>query len=96
MILMGADPARARTAAVALSRELGWPLIDAAEPDTLHESLTEALGRREHRVVASTVLSPGNQQTVRGELRGVRFVDLANHPGDPAELIRAVRHEFGV
>ena len=93
---MGADPARMRPAALALSRELGWPLIDAAEPDTLHASLSAALGRREHRVVASPVLSSVDQQAVRGELRGVRFVDLADHPGDLADLIGAVRRDFGV
>jgi len=93
---MEADAARTLTVGLALSADLGWPLMEAADPQALHATLATVLGRREHLVVASPVLSPEAQATVRGDLPGVRFVNLADHPDNPQEIVRALRREFGL
>jgi hypothetical protein len=96
VVLMEADPARTLTVGLALSADLGWPLMEAAGPQALHANLAAVLGRREHLVIASPVLSPDAQATVRGDLHGVRFVNLADHFGNSEEIIRTLKREFGL
>ena len=96
VILM--DAARAVRVAVgqALADELGWPLTEGDGPGALHAFVTHTLGRREHLVIATAQLAAEDQQIVRGDRRGVRFVDLAA-PGQPRDAIVAwIRREFGV
>ncbi|HEX3644158.1 MAG TPA: hypothetical protein VHT95_01050 [Vicinamibacterales bacterium] len=54
------------------------------------------LGRREHAVIAAHALSATDRETVRGELRNVRFVDLAQQAGASDAIIRGIRREFGI
>lgn len=96
VILMGPRRDHVRSAGLALSAELGWPLADAADPKALHPIVATVLGRREHLVVVSPALSPDAQQTVRGGLPRVRFVNLTDDSANPEEIVRAVRREFGL
>jgi hypothetical protein len=95
VILMGAAGSRTATIGRALAETLGWPLLDAQAPEALHRAVARTLGRREHLVVASVPLSPADQDIVRGDLRGVRFVDLTDQHDDPDEIVGAIQREFG-
>jgi hypothetical protein len=96
VILMGTAGSRHTAIGRALAETLGWPLVDAHAPDALHIAVARVLGRREHLVATSAPLSPGDQDTVRGGLLGVRFVDLADRRDDAEEIIAAIRREFGL
>ena len=96
MILVGPDHGEAAAVARALASELGWPCAAAGDPDALHEEVARVLGRREHLVIVSDALTPDERRIVRGELRGVRFVDLAERSGDPGVIVRDIRREFGL
>jgi hypothetical protein len=96
IILMGADDTGAAAAARALAADLGWPRTTGGDPYAVHAAIAHVLGRREHLVVASDPLTADEQQTVRGDLHGVRFVDLTEPPEDTDEIVRSVRREFGL
>ena len=95
MILMSADDGAAATGR-ALGAALGWRCADARDPQALHATSASVLGRREHLVVTSPVFSSAEQAVVRGDLRNVRFVDLATGPADPEAAVRNIRYEFGL
>jgi hypothetical protein len=95
VILMGVDAGAAATAR-ALADALGWRLAEGGEPDQLHATVARVLGRREHLVVASAPLTDDAQQTVRGGLHGVRFVDLADRGGEARTVVHAIRRDFGL
>ena len=84
------------TVGEALAAALGWHIASGDDPHALHTVVAQVLGRREHRVVASGALSAGDQTIVRGDLLGVRFVDLADQHGSTADIVGAIRHEFGL
>jgi gluconate kinase len=42
----------------------------------LHAIIARVIGRREHLVVACAPLAPGERESLKGDLRTVRFVDL--------------------
>jgi gluconate kinase len=96
VIVTGAP--RARTAAIgrSLANELGWPLVEEDDPHALHAVSATVLGRREHLVIAAHALSATDRETVHGELRSLRFVDLAKQPGASDAITRAIRREFGI
>ena len=94
MILIGRAGGGAAAIAHALAAEIGWPVV--ADPRALHAMVARTLGRREHLIITSAPITPDDQQTVRGELLGVRFVDLAEQRGDPDAIVRAIRREFGL
>jgi hypothetical protein len=96
VILMGVAGAGTTTIGRALAQDLGWRHVAAADPDALHVIVARTLGRREHLVVTSRPLTAGEQEAVRGELHGVRFVDLAQQPGPDADSVRTIRREFGL
>ena len=94
VILMGL--AGAGAVGRALAEDVGWPLVHAPDPHALHAIVARTLGRREHAVVVSVPLTAGDQEIVRGELHGVRFVDLAAASGSDADVVRMIRREFGL
>jgi hypothetical protein len=96
VILMGAAGSRQTTIGRALAETLGWPLVDAHAPEALHLAVARTLGRREHLVATSAPLSPTDQDTVRGDLYGVRFVDLTDQRDGPEEIVGAIQREFGL
>lgn len=96
MILTGAAGARTATIGRSLADELGWPLVEEDDPHALHAVSAHVLGRREHAVIAAHALSARDRETVHGELRRVRFVDLSQHAGAPDTIVRAIRREFGI
>jgi hypothetical protein len=95
IILMGADDTGA-AAARALSVSLGWPHTRGGDRRALTAAIAHALGRREHLVIATAPLTDDVQQTVRGDLHGVRFVDLAEPLGNIEAIVRSIRREFGL
>jgi hypothetical protein len=96
IILMGADDSGAAAAARMLSVSLGWPHTRGGDPRALHAALAHVLGRREHLVIASDPLTADEQYIARGDLHGVRFVDLPEPPGNTEEIVRSIRREFGL
>ena len=92
VILTGAGK---MTIGEALAAELGWRIESCDEPYALHTIVAHALGRREHRVIASRALSPDAAAIVRRDLHHVRFVDLSDHRGSTADIVGAIRREFG-
>jgi hypothetical protein len=96
VILMG--PAEVGTAIVAsgLSVALGWRLLDARDPHAIQAAVARTLGRREHLVITSGPLTADEQQFIRGEWHGVRFVELSDFPGNEHDIVRAIREEYGV
>jgi hypothetical protein len=95
VILMQADGAGAAAAARALSASLGWPHTRGGDVRALHAAVAHALGRREHLVIATASLTADEQQIVRGDLHGVRFVDLAEPLGNTDEIVLSIRREIG-
>ena len=93
---MGADDAGSAAAARALSVSLGWPHTRGGDPRALHAAVAYVLGRREHLVIASDPLTADEQQVARGDLHGVRFVNLPDPPGNPEEIVHSIRREFGL
>lgn len=93
---MGVDAAGTAAVSRTLARELGWGLLDASEPHALHAIVARVLGRREHLVVTSAPLTVDVQQAVRGDLHGLRFVDLADYRGQPDDSVRTIRRAFGL
>jgi gluconate kinase len=96
VILMSAAGAGAAAIGRALAQEVGWPLVHAPDPHALHAIVARTLGRREHAVVISVPLTATDQEIVRGDLHGVRFVDLAQPSGSDADTLRTIRREFGL
>jgi hypothetical protein len=99
VILMGVTGTGRTAIGEALADRLGWPLVNADAPyprDKLQATIADVLGRREHLVVTSAPLDAGAQQAARGDLRGVRFLDLADQGGDPDDIVRTIRREFGI
>ena len=90
---MGRAGGGALAIAHALAAEIGWRVV--ADPRALHAMVARTLGRREHLIITSAPIAPDDQQTVRGELPGVRFVDLAEQRGDADAIVRDIRREFG-
>ena len=93
---MGADPAGAAVLGGSIAAALDWPFVEAEDPGALHALASIALGRRQHLLAATLPLTEAGRQTVRGELFGVRFVNLAEHPAGANELLATMRREFGV
>ena len=96
MILTGVAGGRAAIIAQTLAAEIGWPVAEWPAPGALPGIVARTLGRREHLLVTSAPLSAADQDTVRGDRHGVRFVDLADRGADPDEIVRAIRLEFGL
>jgi hypothetical protein len=96
VILMGVAGAGTTTIGRALAQDLGWRHVAAADPHALHVIVVRTLGRREHLVVTSRPLTASEQEVVRRDLHGVRFVDLAQQPRADADNVRAIRREFGL
>lgn len=93
VILTGAGK---MTIGEALAAELGWRIESCDEPYALHTMVAHVLGRREHRVIASRALSAEAAALVRGDLHGVRLVDLSDHRGSTADSVGAIRRDFGL
>jgi len=93
---MSADETGAAAAARALAVGLGWPHTRGGDPSALHAAIAHVLGRREHLVVASAPLTEGEQHIARGDLHGVRFVDLTEPVGTVDDIVRSVGREFGL
>ena len=93
---MGTDAAGAAAVAQALSAGLGWPHTRGGDPRALHAAIAHVLGRREHLIVASGPLSADDQLSVRRDLHGVRFVDLAEPIGNAEEIVSSIRRDFGL
>jgi hypothetical protein len=96
VILMGVAGAGTTTIGAALAQDLGWLHVAAADPHELHVIVARTLGRREHLVVTSRWLAASEQEAVRGELHGVRFVDLAQQSRSDTDIVHAIRYEFGL
>jgi hypothetical protein len=96
VILMGVAGDGAAIIAHTLAAEIGWPVAEWPAPGALPGIVSRTLGRREHLLVTSAPLSPSDQDSVRGDLRGVRFVDLTDRREDPDEIVRTIRLEFGL
>jgi hypothetical protein len=93
---MGTNDTGTAAVARALAVGLGWPHTRGGDPRALHAAIAHVLGRREHLVVANGPLNSDQQQTVRGDLRRVRFVDLAERPDNPDDIVLSIRREFGL
>jgi hypothetical protein len=96
IILMGADETGAAAAARALSVSLGWPHTRGGDPNALYAAIAHVLGRREHLVVATAPLTEAEQHIARGDLHGVRFVDLTEPPETTEQIVGSIRREFGL
>jgi hypothetical protein len=96
VILMSANDTGAAAVARALSASLGWPHTRGGDPRALQAAIAHVLGRREHLVVATAPLTADEQHTVRGDLHGVRFVDLAEPLGNTDEIVLSIRRQFGL
>ena len=95
VVLTGSDRSRAARIGRALADALGWPSADADDPHALHALVATVLGRREHLVAAAAPLSTHDQESVRGDLHHVRFVDVTD-TAQPGEVVGRIRREFGV
>ena len=93
---MGGAEVGTALVASALAAALDWRILDARDPRSIRAEVARTLGRREHLVVAAGPLTAENQQAIRGDLHGVRFVDLATSQGDEHDIVRAIRDEFGL
>jgi hypothetical protein len=96
VILMGAAGDGAAIIAHSLASEVGWQVVEWPEPRALGAIVASTLGRRQHLILSSNPLTPGDQEQIRGDLHGVRFVDLGAQHGTPDDIIRAIRQEFGI
>jgi hypothetical protein len=96
VILMGTDSAGAAVIGRTIAAELDWPLVEGEDPRALHAFASTAIGRRQHLLAATVPLTEAGRQTVRGELFGVRFVDLAEHPAGASAILGVMRREFGL
>jgi hypothetical protein len=96
VILMGSDAEGTASAGRAIAAALGWPFAERGDPYTLHAVVARAAGRREPLIATSLPLDAAAQQTVRGELHAVRFVDLEEHGADALAALGFIRREFGV
>lgn len=92
MILTGAGT---MTIGEALAAELGWRIETCDDPHALHAIVAHVLGRREHRVIASRPLRADAAAIVRGGLHRVRVVDLSQYRGSTADIVGAIRREYG-
>jgi hypothetical protein len=93
VILMGAGK---MTVGEALAAAVGWPIVSCDDARALRAIVERALERREHRVIASTPIGDSDQAVVRGDLHGVRFVDLSEQRGSTGDIVREIRRRFGV
>ncbi len=93
---MGAAGDGAAVIARALAAEVRWPVAEWPEAGALHGIAARVLGRREHMIVVSTPLTPADQQVVRGDLHGLRFVNLSDHDGNPERTVGTIRRELGL
>lgn len=91
-----AGPCGAPAIGPAIAAELDWPLIESDHPGELHTMVASVLGRRQHLLAVTPPLTERDQQTIRGELLGVRFLDLPGDAAGPAEIAAALRREFGI
>ena len=96
VVLMGADFADAAAIGRTLAAALDWPFVAGDDPHVLHAIIATVLGRREHLLAATLSLTDGDRRTVRGELLGVRFLDLAEHSAVESEILATMCREFGV
>ena len=96
MIVMSEDGVAAAGTARALAAALDWRRAEARDPHALHATAAAVLGRREHLIVASRALSAAEQAVIRGDLRNVRFVDVAAEPADMDARVHAIRNDFGL
>lgn len=93
---MGVAGDGAAIIAHALAAEVGWPVVEWPEPGALRAIVARTLGRREHLVITSVPITSHDQPIVRDDLHGVRFVNLADHRGTPADIVRTIRGDFGL
>ena len=93
---MGVAGDGAAVIAHSLAGQIGWPVAEWPDQRALHAMVARTLGRREHLVITSAPIPSHEQRLVRGELHGVRFVDLADQRGSGDEVVRAIRYEFGL
>lgn len=96
VILTGVAGDDAAIIAQTLAAEIGWPVAEWPAPGALQGIVARTLGRREHLLVTTAPLSAADQDTVRGDRHGVRFVDLTERGGGLDEIVRAIRLEFGL
>jgi gluconate kinase len=96
VILMGVAGDGAAIIAHTLAPQIGWPVVEWPALRTPPAMVARTLGRREHLLITSAPLGAAEQETVRGDLPGVRFVDLTDRRGEPDEIARAIRREFGL
>jgi gluconate kinase len=96
VILMGVAGDGAAIIAHTLAAEIGWPVAEWPALHALQAMVARTRGRREHLLVASAPLSAADQDIVRGDLHGVRFVDLTGRRESPDQIVRTVRLEFGL
>ncbi len=80
----------------AAAAELDWPLVESDDPLALHAIAAGVLGRRQHLLAVSPPLTERDRQTIRGDLLGVRFLDLSGGPANAGEIVAAMRREFGL
>jgi len=80
----------------ALAELLRWPLTETRDPHALHALARQVLGRREHLVVVAAIFDLAEQAIIRGDLRNVRFVDLAARAGDTAAIVHGIIYDFGL
>lgn len=80
IVVMGAPGAGKSTVGTALATELGWMFVDSdagrASLGDLRALMMRAMDRREHVVIAHPALKADERDTLRGDLRSVRFVYL--------------------
>lgn len=80
----------------ALAAELGWRTAASDDAHALQEIVAGVLGRRQHLVITTRPLSAEEHAIVRGDLHGVRFVDLLDQRGTASETVVAIRRDFGL
>lgn len=80
IIVMGAPGAGKSTVGKALATDLGWLFVDSdagrASLGDLRAVMTRAMDRREHVIIAYPALKADERDSLRGDLRSVRFVYL--------------------
>lgn len=95
IIVMGASGAGKSTVGKALATDLGWMFVDSdagrASLGDLRAVMMRAMNRREHAVIAYPALRDEDRDTLRGELRPVRFVYLKA----PRQLLEARQERRG-